>query len=222
MPGKSTAALGEVARETGTLIIASLFERRSAGLYHNTAAIIDADGKLLGKYRKMHIPDDPLYHEKFYFAPGDLGFQGVGHCARQDRRLRLLGPMVSGSRATDRIARRRDYFLSNGNRLASEREKGIWKSATFRVGDDSAWSCNRQWVLRRGGEPRRSRSARRWRWHRILGAKFRVRTGRRNHRERFDRSRRDCDGGDRLGSRQRAADALAILARSQNRCLRRH
>jgi N-carbamoylputrescine amidase len=57
------------------MIIASLFERRSAGLYHNTAAIIDADGKLLGKYRKMHIPDDPLYHEKFYFAPGDLGFQ---------------------------------------------------------------------------------------------------------------------------------------------------
>ena len=75
VPGKSTAALGEVARETGTVIIASLFERRSAGLYHNTAAIIDTDGKLLGKYRKMHIPDDPLYHEKFYFAPGDLGFR---------------------------------------------------------------------------------------------------------------------------------------------------
>ena len=75
IPGKSTSALGEVARETGTVIIASLFERRSAGVYHNTAAIIDANGKLLGKYRKMHIPDDPLYHEKFYFAPGDLGFQ---------------------------------------------------------------------------------------------------------------------------------------------------
>jgi N-carbamoylputrescine amidase len=75
IPGPSTSALGEVARQTGALIIASLFEKRSAGLYHNTAAIIDADGKLLGKYRKMHIPDDPLYHEKFYFAPGDLGFQ---------------------------------------------------------------------------------------------------------------------------------------------------
>src|SRR5947207_13496259 len=73
VPGKSTGALGEVARETRIVIIASLFERRSAGLYHNTAAIIDADGKLLGNYRKMHIPDDPLYHEKFYFAPGDLG-----------------------------------------------------------------------------------------------------------------------------------------------------
>jgi N-carbamoylputrescine amidase len=75
IPGKSTAALGEIARELNVVIIASLFEKRRAGLYHNTAAIIDADGKLLGKYRKMHIPDDPLYHEKFYFAPGDLGFQ---------------------------------------------------------------------------------------------------------------------------------------------------
>jgi N-carbamoylputrescine amidase len=75
VPGKSTTALGELARELGVVIVASLFEKRSAGLYHNTAAIIDSDGKLLGKYRKMHIPDDPLYHEKFYFAPGDLGFK---------------------------------------------------------------------------------------------------------------------------------------------------
>jgi len=75
IPGKSTSALGKVARETGAVIIASLFEKRSAGVYHNTAVIIDASGNLLGKYRKMHIPDDPLYHEKFYFAPGDLGFQ---------------------------------------------------------------------------------------------------------------------------------------------------
>jgi N-carbamoylputrescine amidase len=75
IPGKSTAALSEVARELEVVIVASLFEKRSAGLYHNTAAIIDADGKLLGKYRKMHIPDDPLYHEKFYFTPGDLGFK---------------------------------------------------------------------------------------------------------------------------------------------------
>src|SRR5437764_15092258 len=75
IPGPSTDALTGLARELGVVIIASLFEKRSAGLYHNTAAIIDAKGELLGKYRKMHIPDDPLYHEKFYFAPGDLGFQ---------------------------------------------------------------------------------------------------------------------------------------------------
>jgi N-carbamoylputrescine amidase len=75
IPGPSTEALTKLARELDVVIVASLFERRSAGLYHNTAAIIDANGELLGKYRKMHIPDDPLYHEKFYFAPGDLGFQ---------------------------------------------------------------------------------------------------------------------------------------------------
>jgi N-carbamoylputrescine amidase len=75
IPGRSTTALSELGRELGVVIIASLFEKRSAGVYHNTAAIIDSDGKYLGKYRKMHIPDDPLYHEKFYFTPGDLGFQ---------------------------------------------------------------------------------------------------------------------------------------------------
>ena len=74
IPGPSTAALGAVAKETGAVIVASLFEKRAAGVYHNTAAIIDADGSLMGRYRKMHIPDDPLFYEKFYFAPGDLGF----------------------------------------------------------------------------------------------------------------------------------------------------
>src|SRR5881296_2682593 len=75
IPGRSTTALAELAKELGVAIVASLFEKRVAGVYHNTAAIIDADGKFLGKYRKMHIPDDPLYHEKFYFTPGDLGFR---------------------------------------------------------------------------------------------------------------------------------------------------
>ena len=75
IPGPSTDALTIVAQELNIVVIASLFEKRGAGLYHNTAAIIDAGGALLGKYRKMHIPDDPLYYEKFYFAPGDLGFR---------------------------------------------------------------------------------------------------------------------------------------------------
>jgi N-carbamoylputrescine amidase len=74
IPGPSTDAIGKVAKETGVAVVASLFERRAAGLYHNTAAMIDADGSLLGIYRKMHIPDDPLYFEKFYFTPGDTGF----------------------------------------------------------------------------------------------------------------------------------------------------
>src|SRR5262249_33423203 len=75
IPGPSTAALGKVARQKKVVIIASLFEKRAAGVYHNTAVIIDTDGNIAGKYRKMHIPDDPLYYEKFYFTPGDLGFQ---------------------------------------------------------------------------------------------------------------------------------------------------
>ena len=74
IPGPTTKAIGKVAGELRVTVIASLFERRAAGLYHNTAAILGPDGKLEGIYRKMHIPDDPLYYEKFYFTPGDLGF----------------------------------------------------------------------------------------------------------------------------------------------------
>jgi N-carbamoylputrescine amidase len=77
IPGPSTKKLAEVARETGVAIIASLFERRAPGLYHNTAVTLDSDGEIAGIYRKMHSPDDPLYYEKYYFAPGDLGFQAV-------------------------------------------------------------------------------------------------------------------------------------------------
>ena len=75
IPGPRTERLAAVARQTKMVIIASLFERRAAGLYHNTAVVFDADGTLLGLYRKMHIPDDPLYYEKYYFTPGDLGFR---------------------------------------------------------------------------------------------------------------------------------------------------
>jgi N-carbamoylputrescine amidase len=75
IPGPSTVAFQKLAKKHGVVIIASLFEKRAAGLYHNTAVVIDADGKLLGLYRKMHIPDDPLFYEKFYFTPGDLGFK---------------------------------------------------------------------------------------------------------------------------------------------------
>jgi N-carbamoylputrescine amidase len=77
VPGPSTARLATVAGETGIVIIASLFEKRAAGLYHNTAVVLDSDGSIAGKYRKMHIPDDPGYYEKFYFTPGDLGFRPI-------------------------------------------------------------------------------------------------------------------------------------------------
>ena len=75
IPGPATEAFQKLAREREVVVIASLFERRAPGVYHNSAAVIDADGSLLGIYRKMHIPDDPLYYEKFYFTPGDLGFR---------------------------------------------------------------------------------------------------------------------------------------------------
>jgi len=74
IPGPTSERMAALAKELGVVIIASLFERRAAGVYHNTAIVIDADGRLAGRYRKMHIPDDPLYYEKFYFTPGDLGF----------------------------------------------------------------------------------------------------------------------------------------------------
>ena len=75
IPGPATEALGAVARRLGVVLVVPLFERRAAGVYHNSAAVLDADGALLGVYRKMHIPDDPGYYEKYYFAPGDLGFR---------------------------------------------------------------------------------------------------------------------------------------------------
>ena len=88
VPGPTTETLGSVAKELGVVILASLFERRAAGLYHNTAAVLDADGKVKGIYRKMHIPDDPSYYEKFYFTPGDLGFRAF------DTKVGPIGALV--------------------------------------------------------------------------------------------------------------------------------
>src|SRR5262249_40635807 len=75
IPGPSSDALAAAAKRLGVVVVGSIFQRRAAGVYHNPACVIDADGSLLGLYRKMHIPDDPLYYEKFYFTPGDLGFR---------------------------------------------------------------------------------------------------------------------------------------------------
>ncbi len=77
IPGPSTAYFGELAKELGVVLVLSLFEKRAAGLYHNTAVVLEKDGTIAGKYRKMHIPDDPAYYEKFYFTPGDLGFEPI-------------------------------------------------------------------------------------------------------------------------------------------------
>ncbi|HEX4664314.1 MAG TPA: carbon-nitrogen hydrolase [Terriglobales bacterium] len=88
IPGPTTEAMSKIAKDTNTIIIASLFEKRARGLYHNTAALIGSDGAIKGLYRKMHIPDDPLYYEKYYFAPGDLGFKAF------DTELGRVGTLV--------------------------------------------------------------------------------------------------------------------------------
>jgi N-carbamoylputrescine amidase len=88
VPGPSTEALGRAAKQAGVVVIAPVFERRAPGLYHNSAVVIDADGSVVGLYRKMHIPDDPAYYEKFYFTPGDLGFRVF------DTRMGRIGTLV--------------------------------------------------------------------------------------------------------------------------------
>ena len=88
IPGPATEALGKAAARHEVVIVSSHFERRAPGVYHNTALTFDADGSLAGRYRKMHIPDDPLYYEKFYFTPGDLGFQAIA------TRVGSIGPLV--------------------------------------------------------------------------------------------------------------------------------
>ena len=108
VPGPTTETMSKLARELGIVIVASIFERRAAGLYHNTAAVLDADGALLGLYRKMHIPDDPLYYEKFYFTPGDLGFPNF------DTRYGRIGALVCW-----------DQWYPEGARLSSLRGANI-------------------------------------------------------------------------------------------------
>ena len=107
IPSDVTETYSALAAELGVVIVTSLFERRAPGLYHNTAVVFESDGSMAGMYRKMHIPDDPAYYEKFYFTPGDLGFGGA----------RVLGPVVSGGSTPYGIARSGDSDISHRNRL---------------------------------------------------------------------------------------------------------
>ena len=99
IPGPSTERLGKLARQHGVVLVSSLFERRAAGLYHNTAVVFEKDGSMLGKYRKMHIPDDPGFYEKFYFTPGDLGFKPI------DTSVGRLGVLVCWDQCYPEAAR---------------------------------------------------------------------------------------------------------------------
>jgi N-carbamoylputrescine amidase len=123
IPGPSTQRLGELARELHVSIVASLFERRAAGLYHNTAVTLNAEGNVAGVYRKMHIPDDPLYFEKYYFTPGDLGFQAL------DLDVGRVGTLVSRRCSSNRTPRCRSFVLSHRHRLASGGKRAVWGCA---------------------------------------------------------------------------------------------
>ena len=154
VPGPTTERLSAVAKEKKVALVVSLFERRAAGVYHNTCAILDADGAYLGKYRKMHIPDDPLYYEKFYFTPGDLGFLNF------DTKYARIGVQIcwdqwypEGSRITAMQGRAGD-FLSDEYWLASARESAVWRGATGFVEDDPAGACGGERNVCGGGESR--------------------------------------------------------------------
>ena len=147
-PARPPTPLQSSPKAHRSVIIASLFEKRAPGLYHNTAVVIDADGSLLGIYRKMHIPDDPLYYEKFYFTPGDIGFRAWQTRYAQDRRADLLGPVVSRGRAPHRAAGRRDPLLPHGHRLASGARSSSTARRSTSLGTDPALPRRRQRLLR--------------------------------------------------------------------------
>jgi len=174
IPGPSTAAFQKLAKKYNVVIVASLFEKRTAGLYHNTAAIIDADGSLLGMYRKMHIPDDPLYYEKFYFTPGDLGFKAWR------TKYAKIGVLIcwdqwypEGARLTAlQGAQILFYPTAIGWHPSEKKQNGLKQNGAWEIIQQS---CRRQRLLCRRRESHRSRSpqGRGRRWHRVLGPKFR-------------------------------------------------
>ena len=125
IPGPSSDKLAAAAKQNGVVLIASLFEKRAPGVYHNTAAIFDSNGSLAGLYRKMHIPDDPLYYEKFYFTPGDLGFRALDTSAGRLGTLVCWDQWFPEGRAPDGVAGSICIVLSDGDRLASFGESGV-------------------------------------------------------------------------------------------------
>ena len=200
IPGPSTEALGAVARRKKIVIVASLFERRTAGIYHNTAVVIDADGSIAGKYRKMHIPDDPLYYEKFYFTPGDLGFPSF------QTRYAKIAVLVcwdqwfpEGARVAA-LGGAQILVLSDSDRLDTQGAAHRGAESTQRVGVDTALARDRQRGLRRLGQPRRQR-----RQDQVLG-QFVCRRA-------AGRDRRPC----RRQSGKRFSSPIAISARSKRR-----
>ena len=141
IPGPSTKRLGDLARELKVVIIASLFEKRAPGVYHNSAVIIDSSGNLLGKYRKMHIPDDPYYHEKFYFTPGDLGFQSFSTPSVELGVLVCWDQWFPEAAQTHRLERSSVDFVSHCHWMVGRRVGGNESGSMCGLGDGSKGAC---------------------------------------------------------------------------------
>ncbi len=228
IPGPSSEKLAAAARQHGVVLIASLFEKRAPGVYHNTAAIFDSNGSLSGLYRKMHIPDDPLYYEKFYFTPGDLGFRAL------DTTVGRLGTLVcwdqwfpEGARLTAlQGASVLFYPTAIGWHPSEKAEFGA--SPARRLAHHSARPRHRQRSLRSSSQSRRLRNRQHPRQVHprprtgILGRIVFLRSLRPRPRRSLTRPRRNPDGRRRPESPRRHPPQLALPPRPQNRRLRPH
>lgn len=147
VPGELTEAHRKLAAELGVVIVASGFEKRATGLYHNTAWVVDADGSFLGMYRKMHIPQDPGFEEKFYFTPGDLGYKAF------DTKFGRIGVLICWDQWYPEAARLTamqgggNHFLPHGHRLAAGGKAPAGGTAALRVGNRTARPCRSQRLL---------------------------------------------------------------------------
>jgi len=202
--GTTVRELCAAAKRLGVVIVAPMFEARGNEVYHNTAAVIDADGTYLGKYRKMHIPQDPR-------------FSRVGNGVRQNRRLHLLGSVVPGSGALDRARGSADSFLSDGDRLASRGKSGARRGAALRMGNRATRARRGKRLFRCRDESRRHRGT-----HGILGTKLRRKSLRRNHRARVRRQGRSAHRRMRSRTATGISPHLAVLPRPPHRRLRRN
>ncbi len=168
IPSDVTDTYAEAARSAGVVLVTSLFERRAAGLYHNTAVVFERDGSIAGKYRKMHIPDDPAYYEKFYFTPGDLGFEPI------QTSVGRLGVLVCWDQWYPEAAR---LMAMRGAEMLIYPTAIGWESSDSndeKMGHRAAWTCRGQRASGHYRQPRgpRARPFGSDRWHTVLGHKF--------------------------------------------------
>ncbi len=212
IPGPTTRALAKSARDASMTIVGSIFEKRAPGLYHNSIVVIDETGSLVGVYRKMHIPDDPLYLEKYYFTPGDLGFQSF-ETSRANIGTLICWDQWYPEAARITALKGASYLvLSDGHRLAPTRERAIRQGPGGCMGDDPARACDFQRGFRRGGQQNGARRSR-GRRARVLGKLVRGGSVRSNPGQSRGRIRGNPAGRMRSRAPRRDAEKLAFPPR---------